>query len=91
MDNATLAYLNSPLRGNCPAPFYDVKEFGLDGCMFKPSSVEYLLTVTVVGGRFCAQVDHIRKGLVCCLPCPLTDYLYPPGECSKILCVSDHH
>lgn len=38
------------------------------------------LTSTVVDGRFCAPVDRIRKGLVCCLPCPLTDYLYPAGE-----------
>jgi hypothetical protein len=34
----------------------------------------------VVDGRFCAPVDNFKKGLVCCLPCPLTDYLYPQGE-----------
>lgn len=28
-------------------------------------------------GRFCAPVEQIKKGLYCCLPCPLTDYLYP--------------
>ncbi|KAJ4372181.1 hypothetical protein N0V83_003954 [Neocucurbitaria cava] len=60
MANTTL---NSPLRGLCPAPFYDASEFGLDG---------------FVGGRFCAPVEQIRKGLYCCLPCPMTDYLYPP-------------
>ncbi|EAT88125.1 hypothetical protein HBI56_095890 [Parastagonospora nodorum] len=27
-----------------------------------------------VDGRFCAPVG---RGLVCCLPCPMTDYLYP--------------
>ncbi|KAJ4335006.1 hypothetical protein N0V95_009023 [Ascochyta clinopodiicola] len=62
MDNATLASLADPLRGICPPPFYDVSQFGLDG---------------FVAGRFCAPVDQIKKGLVCCLPCPLTDFLYP--------------
>ncbi|KAF1836713.1 hypothetical protein BDW02DRAFT_214138 [Decorospora gaudefroyi] len=54
--------LSDPLRGKCPPPFYDVTQFGLDG---------------FVDGRFCAPVDNIQVGLVCCLPCPLTDYLYP--------------
>jgi uncharacterized BrkB/YihY/UPF0761 family membrane protein len=47
-----------------------------DDCLL----LRILLTSIVVGGRFCAPVDHIKKGLVCCLPCPLTDYLYPPGK-----------
>ncbi|KAF2186912.1 hypothetical protein K469DRAFT_686135 [Zopfia rhizophila CBS 207.26] len=59
MANATIS---SPLRGLCPAPFYDVSKFGNDG---------------FVGGRFCAPVPQIRKDLFCCLPCPVTDYLYP--------------
>ncbi|KAH7399291.1 hypothetical protein BKA66DRAFT_407056 [Pyrenochaeta sp. MPI-SDFR-AT-0127] len=54
--------LSSQLRGLCPAPFYDAANFGLDG---------------FVPGRFCAPVEQIKKGLFCCLPCPLTDYLYP--------------
>lgn len=54
-NNATRADL---LRGGCPAPFYDVKQFGFDG---------------FIDGRFCAPYGQ----LVCCLPCPLTDFLYP--------------
>lgn len=34
MSNATLGAALDPLRGKCPAPFYDVKSFGLDGCTF---------------------------------------------------------
>lgn len=49
------------LRGLCPPPFYDESKFGYGG---------------FVDGRFCAPVQ-IQKDLVCCLPCPLTDYLYP--------------
>ncbi|KAH7087103.1 hypothetical protein FB567DRAFT_602671 [Paraphoma chrysanthemicola] len=59
MSNATI----SPLRGLCPAPFYDVSKFDLGG---------------FVEGRFCAPVDIIKKGLYCCLPCPITDFIYPP-------------
>lgn len=77
MANTTL---NSPLRGLCPAPFYDASKFGLDGCECSTSNPSSLLTAIVVGGRFCAPVEQIRKGLHCCLPCPMTDYLYPPGQ-----------
>ncbi|KAF1975352.1 hypothetical protein BU23DRAFT_83022 [Bimuria novae-zelandiae CBS 107.79] len=54
--------LSSPLRGRCPAPFFDQSNFGLEG------SVE---------GRFCAPIPQLGEGLACCLPCPATDYLYP--------------
>lgn len=57
MSNSSSA---SPLRGLCPAPFFDASKFGNDG---------------FVSGRFCSSV---RPGLVCCLPCPATDFLYPP-------------
>lgn len=50
------------LRGPCPAPFFDAAQFGFNG---------------FVDGRFCAPVNEIKEGLFCCLPCPLTDYLYP--------------
>jgi hypothetical protein len=50
------------LRGSCPPPFYDAGSFGMGG---------------YAAGRFCAPVPQIQEGLVCCLPCPSTDYLYP--------------
>ncbi|KAF2707760.1 hypothetical protein K504DRAFT_503985 [Pleomassaria siparia CBS 279.74] len=56
-----MANSTSPLRGLCPAPFYDVENFGLNG---------------YYAGRFCAPVSAT---LECCLPCPFTDYLYPPS------------
>ncbi|KAF2805963.1 uncharacterized protein BDZ99DRAFT_100761 [Mytilinidion resinicola] len=31
----------------------------------------------VVDGRFCAPAPQIHPGLYCCVPCPITDYLYP--------------
>ncbi|KAF2270635.1 hypothetical protein CC78DRAFT_137986 [Lojkania enalia] len=55
--------LASTLRGLCPPPFYDMAMFGGGG---------------YVDGRFCAPVPQIKKGLVCCLPCPHTDFVYPP-------------
>lgn len=36
-----------------------------------------LLTFSDVDGRFCAPIPQIQPGLVCCLPCPATDFLYP--------------
>ncbi|KAF2197238.1 hypothetical protein GQ43DRAFT_216772 [Delitschia confertaspora ATCC 74209] len=53
---------SSPLRGLCPAPFFDVSKFGSEG---------------FTAGRFCASVPQIKRDLVCCLPCPVTDFLYP--------------
>jgi len=49
------------LRGQCPPPFYDVSKFGFDGFL---------------AGRFCAPVTP-GSDIICCLPCPLTDFLYP--------------
>jgi hypothetical protein len=53
---------SSPLRGLCPAPFFDVTKFGTEGFL---------------NGRFCAPVPQIGRDLICCLPCPITDFLYP--------------
>ncbi|ORY08847.1 hypothetical protein BCR34DRAFT_488145 [Clohesyomyces aquaticus] len=60
MANSTI----NPLRGLCPAPFFDPNHFGNGGFMT---------------GRFCAPVPQIKADLVCCLPCPATEYLYPPN------------
>ncbi|RMZ66888.1 G- coupled receptor [Pyrenophora seminiperda CCB06] len=38
----------------------------------------HLLMKAVVDGRFCAPVA--KTGLVCCLPCPMTDFLYPKNK-----------
>ena len=73
VNNATL---DKALRGACPPPFYDQAQFGYDGCKYLATTLLHVLTSTVVAGRFCAPVDP-SKGLFCCLPCPLSDFLYP--------------
>jgi hypothetical protein len=78
MANTTLA---SPLRGACFAPFYDASKFDLGGCRYSEVSLlECTLIMVVVDGRFCAPAFTIQPGLYCCLPCPMTDYLYPQGQ-----------
>ncbi|KAF2875036.1 hypothetical protein BDV95DRAFT_486883 [Massariosphaeria phaeospora] len=57
-----MANTTQALRGNCPPPFYDISQFGFDG---------------YTAGRFCAPFP-LQPNLVCCLPCPATDFLYPP-------------
>jgi hypothetical protein len=72
MSNTTL------LRGNCSPPFYDASKFDLGGCKYiRVLQPKYVLTIAVVDGRFCAPVG---PGVVCCLPCPMTDFLYPQGK-----------
>ena len=72
MSNTTLG-----LRGDCPAPFFDLAQFGYDGCMYSIGSVEtFDADSVVIDGRFCAPIA-LKPGLTCCLPCPASDYLYP--------------
>lgn len=78
MANATLPS-SSALRGLCPAPFYDMSNFGTGGCKFRTLRRLYnCLTLLDAAGRFCAPISQIQAGLNCCLPCPATDYFYPP-------------
>lgn len=58
------------LRGFCPTPFFDASKFSQGG---------------FIDGRFCAPVS-IQPGLICCIPCPSTDFLYPP----RTLSPTDH-
>lgn len=75
-DNTTSA---ADLRGRCPPPFYDAAQFGFGGCTYSHSHLGTITNEAVVDGRFCAPVGS--TGLVCCLPCPMTDFLYPSSEC----------
>ncbi|KAL2270895.1 hypothetical protein VTJ83DRAFT_266 [Remersonia thermophila] len=45
----------------CPAPFLDAADYTDGG---------------FVEGRFC-QENPLNKNMTCCLPCPLTDWVYP--------------
>lgn len=49
-------------RGLCSAPFLQLSNF--------PSTVGYL------DGRFCAPVPSAEGTVDCCLPCPITDWVY---------------
>lgn len=59
----------------CPPPFYDPSLFPDDGgCKrIDPGMPISFLTTAVIDGRLCKQVDIIQ----CCLPCPMTDWVYP--------------
>ncbi|KAF2099460.1 hypothetical protein NA57DRAFT_65524 [Rhizodiscina lignyota] len=54
---------NSSLSGACPAPFLDNARFPTTGGL--------------VVGRLCAPLPQIEQDLICCLPCPSTDFIYP--------------
>jgi hypothetical protein len=45
----------------CPPPFYDVTLFPVDDAGF-------------IEGRLC---QRLNERLTCCLPCPITDWIYP--------------
>lgn len=78
--NMTNNTASAALRGLCPPPFYDASKFELGGCEYTTlRHCKRMLIPPVVEGRFCAPVEQIKKGLYCCLPCPMTDYLYPQG------------
>ncbi|KAL8840327.1 MAG: hypothetical protein Q9170_001342 [Blastenia crenularia] len=49
-------------RGSCVAPFLELSYF--------PSNEGYL------PGRFCAPVPSARGSIECCLPCPVSDWIY---------------
>jgi hypothetical protein len=65
------------LRGSCPPPFFDMAQFGYEGCMYSRSGQLSTHTDSIdIDGRFCAPIP-LKPGLHCCLPCPASDYLYP--------------
>ncbi|KAL9103423.1 MAG: hypothetical protein Q9163_001525 [Psora crenata] len=49
-------------RGACNAPFLQQSEF--------PNQIGYM------SGRFCAPVPTTEGSIDCCLPCPVTDWVY---------------
>ena len=78
MDNTTLS---ASLLEECPPPFLDAAKFGSGGCTFaRYNSLDCLCSpYPVVGGRFCAPMPQ-APSLLCCLPCPSTDFLYPDSK-----------
>ena len=68
-------------RGLCQAPFLQLSEFPYTGgCKLWPDArVSLVLTglYTVEYGRLCAPVPTLAGPIDCCLPCPVTDWVYP--------------
>lgn len=71
-------------RGACTAPFLQLSKFdGTAGC--KVSILEITIlniakTSTDLSGRFCTPVPTAQGTVQCCLPCPITDWVYSDGE-----------
>ncbi|KAJ9615864.1 hypothetical protein H2200_001941 [Cladophialophora chaetospira] len=56
---------SSNFGGQCPRPFLQESLFPSDGGF--------------VTGRFCMPISQLQPNLTCCLPCPLTDWVYSDG------------
>jgi len=71
-------------RGACAPPFLQLSNFDSTvGCK-KPSLMDFpryfAETSTVLPGRFCAPVPTAQGTVECCLPCPVTEWVYSDGE-----------
>src|SRR5687767_8841594 len=63
----------------CPAPLFDQNLFSENGgCKYSmPISLyssQIANNVLVTDGRFC---QRMTDQIACCLPCPITDWVYP--------------
>lgn len=71
-------------RGACTAPFLQMSKFdGTAGCKNSISIIttqNLAKTSTDLNGRFCAPVPSAEGTVQCCLPCPITDWVYSDGE-----------
>ena len=69
-------------QGDCPAPFLQLSNFPYrGGCAYFRSllpSIENHTNVNIVeASRLCAPIPSPHGPVSCCLPCPLTDWVYP--------------
>ena len=69
-------------RGACAAPFLQRSQFDSSvGC--KNTAIEngrtLLIHLADLPGRFCAPVPTAEGTVDCCLPCPITDWVYSDG------------
>lgn len=70
-------------RGRCARPFLELSKFSTAGGCMSASSLLVLvwcLQTTVIEGRFCAQMPSAQGIVDCCLPCPMTDWVYSDSE-----------
>lgn len=68
-------------QGLCTAPFLQLSNFPSNrGCGSQTGcSNELYLQDADTSGRFCAPVPTTQGIIDCCLPCPLTDWVYGDG------------
>lgn len=74
-------------RGSCPAPYLQLSDFPSKlGCEYTIRSADPVERCTNrkadLPGRFCAPVPTIQGPIDCCLPCPITDWVYSNGTSS---------
>ena len=68
------------LHGACTPPFLQSSNFqSTKGCRSLYLEFKQLCADTYldIPGRFCAQVPSFNGTIECCLPCPLTEWVYP--------------
>ena len=71
-------------RGACSAPFLQLTKFpGNVGCEKQRLGIvscQLAKTFTDLDGRFCAPVPTAEGTVECCLPCPITDWVYSDSK-----------
>ena len=72
-------------RGFCTPPFLELSNFdstvGCKNRSGKPDHTQHLADpLTDLPGRFCAPVPSVNGTVNCCLPCPITSWVYSDGE-----------
>lgn len=77
-------------RGACSAPFLQMSKFdrtaGCKNSILTITTQNLAETSTDLDGRFCAPVPSAKGTVQCCLPCPITDWVYSDGEwCARML------
>ena len=69
--------------GECPHPFLPLADFPYTaGCMFVTYNpyVNHSNLAIDESSRLCAPLPASGGSLFCCLPCPMTDWVYPDSK-----------
>lgn len=70
-------------RGACTPPFLQLENFdstvGCKDSIIRTLSRPLIRSHSDLPGRFCAPVPTAQGTVNCCLPCPITDWVYSDG------------
>ena len=74
-------------RGACPTPYLQLSDFpsklGCESIVLSTDAIEsFTKRQADQPARFCAPVPTIGGPIDCCLPCPITDWVYSDGTSS---------